>query len=385
MVDGADVRRWPHPGGEHFSAAVSAGPFVHLAAVTPSGADGRGAAGDIKAQTRLVLERLGTALETGGSSLARTASVHVYLRNMTDFAAMNEVYATFWPQDPPVRTTIVAAVSDPVALVEMSAIGIVHGAPREVIHPAEWVRSPNPYSYGIRSGDTLFLSGLVARSGRDNRVVEGDVSAQTRTVLDNGAEILRAAGMSFADVVAARVFITDVASYDAMNAAYRPYFPDQRPTRVTVVCPLMNPTYLVEITMVAVAGSRRHTLTPAPGDGTPAPLSANVTPGIGTGDRVFVSGMKGLTAGNAGDVAQQTREAVAAVARVLSAAGVAWREALDLTVFLPDLSTRGTVERVLRDHFGTAGPAVTIVGAGLVTPGARVELVTTATAPAAGR
>src|SRR5438094_141940 len=78
-----------------------------------------------------------------------------------------------------------------------------------VVHPSDWIKSPNPYSYGIKTGNTLFLSGLISRNGKDNTTVKGDVSAQTKTVLDNGAAILKQAGMSFADVVSARVFLPD--------------------------------------------------------------------------------------------------------------------------------------------------------------------------------
>ena len=66
----------------------------------------------------------------------------------------------------------------------------------------------HPYSYGIRSGDTLFLAGLVSRRGSDGSAIDGDVGVQTRAVLDNAARAPAAAGMSFADVVSSRVFIT---------------------------------------------------------------------------------------------------------------------------------------------------------------------------------
>ena len=61
----------------------------------------------------------------------------------------------------------------PDALVEISMIAVPTGAERVVIHPAGWIKSPSPYSYAIRTGDTLFLSGLVSRNGRDNSVVAG--------------------------------------------------------------------------------------------------------------------------------------------------------------------------------------------------------------------
>jgi len=64
---------------------------------------------DIKTETRITLENLKAILEAAGSSLDRVAKVNVYLRDIKDFAAMNEVYATYFPSSPPVRTTIQAA------------------------------------------------------------------------------------------------------------------------------------------------------------------------------------------------------------------------------------------------------------------------------------
>lgn len=51
----------------------------------------------------------------------------------------------------------------------------------------------SPYTYAIKSGDTLYLSGLVSRSGRDNAQVQGDIATQTKTIMDNAGEILKAA------------------------------------------------------------------------------------------------------------------------------------------------------------------------------------------------
>src|SRR5439155_18360505 len=131
-----------------------------------------------------------------------------------------------------------------------------------------WIQSPNPYSYGIRTGNTLFLAGLVSRNGKDNSVVQGDMTVQTRTVLDNGAAILKAAGMSYGDVVSSRVFITDVARFQEMNAAYRSYFPASPPARATVKAPLMGAEYEVEITMVAVKDAGRTAIASPSGDAT---------------------------------------------------------------------------------------------------------------------
>src|SRR5438094_803083 len=167
---------------------------------------------------------------------------------------MNGVYATYWPKDPPTRTTVIVAQPLAVAdgLIEISMIAVPNGAERLVVHPSDWIQSPNPYSYGIKSGNTLFLSGLISRNGKDNSVVKGDMTTQTKTVLDNGAAILKAAGMGFGDVVSARVFITDAAAFQDMNAAYREVLAKDFPARATIGLGLMNADGQVEIMMTAV-------------------------------------------------------------------------------------------------------------------------------------
>src|SRR5262249_8844546 len=135
--------------------------------------------GDIKVQTKGVLEGLSKTLKAAGSSLENVASVNVYLKNVADFQAMNEVYRTYWPKDPPVRTTVTSNLVLPDGLVEIVIVAIPNGGERHVIHPAGWVPSTNPYSYGIKSGDTLFMAGFISRNGKDNSVIAGDMKMQT--------------------------------------------------------------------------------------------------------------------------------------------------------------------------------------------------------------
>jgi len=62
--------------------------------------------GDIKSETRRTLENIRAILEGAGSSLRDVVRVGVFLADMNDFAAMNEVYKQFFPEDPPARTTV---------------------------------------------------------------------------------------------------------------------------------------------------------------------------------------------------------------------------------------------------------------------------------------
>ena len=64
--------------------------------------------GDIKDQTRLVLDNIATILKAAGSSLDKAVKCSVFLRDIRDFEAMNEVYKTYFKENPPARTTVQA-------------------------------------------------------------------------------------------------------------------------------------------------------------------------------------------------------------------------------------------------------------------------------------
>jgi reactive intermediate/imine deaminase len=361
-----------------FSPAVAVGDFVYLAGMLPTDAKGGIVAGDVRAQTARVLDNLAALLAMHNSRMEQVAAVTVYLRNQADFAAMNEVYAKYWQKDPPTRTTVIVNLVSPAALVEISMVALRDGVARKVVHPASWLRSPSPYSYGIQSGNTLFLAGLVSRNGRDNTAVPGDMKTQTQTVLQNAGDILAAAGMTMADVVSSRVFITDTAMFQDMNSVYRAAFTADPPARATVKADLVAPQYLVEITMLAVKGGQRAAFTTPNADGTPGKPNPVLSSAIRSGNRLFLSGMLGSTEANKGNAALQTRETLARLGRTLKAAGFEWGDVVDAVVYLPTLEEFAAMNAAYQEVFPKAFPARATVGAGLVSPDGLVEIMMTA-------
>jgi len=116
--------RAPLPIGP-YSQAIRAGGLLFLAgqlALDP--ATGQFLAGDIKTQTRRVLESLAAVLEAAGSSMDRVVKTSVFLKDMNDFGAMNEEYASFFRELPPARTTIQAGRLPRDALVEIDLIAL---------------------------------------------------------------------------------------------------------------------------------------------------------------------------------------------------------------------------------------------------------------------
>ncbi len=109
-----------------YSQAILSGGFLFCSGQIPlDPATGKMVEGGIEAQTERVLRNLAAVLEAGGASLRSVAKTTVYLVDLSDFPAMNEVYGTFFPEDPPARATIQASKLPAGALVEIDAVASV--------------------------------------------------------------------------------------------------------------------------------------------------------------------------------------------------------------------------------------------------------------------
>jgi 2-iminobutanoate/2-iminopropanoate deaminase len=107
-----------------YSQAVVAGDTVYCSGQIPLTPAGELAEGDITAQTRQVLTNLQALLAAAGSSLERVVKTTVFLADMNDFAAMNQVYAEFFTASPPARSTVQVARLPRDVRVEIEAIAL---------------------------------------------------------------------------------------------------------------------------------------------------------------------------------------------------------------------------------------------------------------------
>ena len=105
---------------------------------------------------------------------------------------------------------------------------------KQAISSPDAPKAIGPYSPAIRTGQLLFVSGQVPIDPATGDLIQGDVQAQTHRVLTNIGALLKAGGLSFADVVRTTVFLADMGDFAAMNEVYATYFPAPAPPRATV-------------------------------------------------------------------------------------------------------------------------------------------------------
>jgi reactive intermediate/imine deaminase len=111
-----------------------------------------------------------------------------------------------------------------------------------------------PYSHAVEADGFVFVTGQLATDADDDaRPMPDGIEAQTRKVMDNLGRVLKGVGLGFANVVCARIFLTDFErDYAAMNAIYATYFaPDRLPARTTIGVTHLARGGIVEIDLIA--------------------------------------------------------------------------------------------------------------------------------------
>ena len=123
---------------------------------------------------------------------------------------------------------------------------------REIISTKDAPQAIGPYSQAVKANGLIFTSGQIAIDPATQKVITGDVAAQTDRVLRNLSEILEAAGSGLGKVVRCTVFLKNMSEFAAMNEVYGKYFSTAPPARSTVEVARLPKDVLVEIDVIAL-------------------------------------------------------------------------------------------------------------------------------------
>lgn len=123
---------------------------------------------------------------------------------------------------------------------------------RESVQTDNAPKAIGPYAQAIKANGFIYTAGQIPLDPKTGNFVEGDITAQTRRVLENLKAVLEAGGSALDRVVKATVFLKNMADFAAMNDVYTQYFGDAKPARSTVAVAELPRGALVEIDLVAV-------------------------------------------------------------------------------------------------------------------------------------
>lgn len=122
---------------------------------------------------------------------------------------------------------------------------------KKIIHTDKAPAPIGPYNQAVQFGNMLFVSGQIALNPETGELVQGDVQAEAKQVMENLKAVLSKAGMDFSNVLKSTIFLMDMGQFAQVNEIYGQYFGEDAPARETVQVAGLPKGVKVEISVVA--------------------------------------------------------------------------------------------------------------------------------------
>lgn len=123
---------------------------------------------------------------------------------------------------------------------------------KKIVNTDKAPKPIGPYNQAVMANNTLYVSGQIPIDPVTSELVKGDISDQTRKVMENLKAILLEAGMDFSHVVKCSIFISDMKDFPHINKVYGEFFKEDPPARETVQVAGLPMGVDVEISCIAV-------------------------------------------------------------------------------------------------------------------------------------
>jgi 2-iminobutanoate/2-iminopropanoate deaminase len=123
---------------------------------------------------------------------------------------------------------------------------------KSIIYSAQAPEPIGPYSQAVMAGNILFISGQIAIQKSSGKLIIDSIEEETTQVMKNIAEILKAAGLDFSNVVKSTIFLKDFNDFVKVNEIYSKYYTTNPPARETVEVSRLPKDVNIEISCIAV-------------------------------------------------------------------------------------------------------------------------------------
>jgi enamine deaminase RidA (YjgF/YER057c/UK114 family) len=285
----------------------------------------------------------------------------VYLEDITKFEAMNRVYATYFPKNPPARATLGVAKL-PGTPVEINAVAVRDLANKTPVSiPGHDPKEP--LSPGVLTHDRLFVSAMRGRA-LASLETPADPAQQVDLALDGVAAVLSAAGLDMRHMVFVNPYLTHDIPSRVMNERYAKRFEfGNTPARATIFVAALPEGAQIEYTGVAVRDlSQRRAVRPK--NMAPSPTAS---PCVFAADTLYCSAKSGFIPGPHGGiyaatVEHQLRQTMRNLLDGLEEAGLDFSQTVSANVYLDNVTEDfQKMNGAYAQYFGTIPPARTTV------------------------
>ena len=347
--------------------------------------------GGILMQAGQCFENLEAVVESIGHSLNDVARLTVFVCDIRDMDAVNEVFRAFLPTYVPARTAMAVADLPMGALVQIEALltngeGTIPNEP-QAGDLVKYTNNMHNAPFDALSTQTVAFShynNVTAQLPLDpktNQIVAGGAAEQAAQCLKNIKAILESIDVPFDDIVKVTVFLKDLSDLDAVNETYARFFPDSGIARAVAYVPARTVVEVAELPMHALVQIEAVV---SHGDGTPPQevearhgliIEANNTPNapldpLSTQSVAFshynnISGQIGIDPSSgklvAGGVAEQAEQALKNIKAIIENVGHTMADAVKVNIYLRNLDDLAAIEDGYARSF-TGAPARRVVG-----------------------
>lgn len=359
--------------------------------------------GDIEEQALQCFENVEAILESIGHAMNDVVRITVFVRDIRDMDAVDEVYRAFFPTYVPARTVVAVDALPLGALVQVEALvsngeGTIPDAPQAGDILKYVNDTPHAPLSALSSQSVAFshynnISAQLPIDPKSNQVVFGSVREQAARCLENIKAVLESIDVPFDDIVKVTVFLKNLSDIEAVNEVYARFFPDSGIARAV--------GYLPARTVVGVAGLPMHALVQmeavvSHGDGTPpqlvedrhgliieacndadAPTDALSSQSVAFSHYNNISAQLGIDPATGelvpGGVEEQAEQACRNIKAIIESVGHTMEDAVKANVYLRDIEDMDALEDVYAKYFVEA-PARRVVGVSALPKGALVQI-----------
>ncbi|HBV23962.1 MAG TPA: reactive intermediate/imine deaminase [Jeotgalicoccus sp.] len=367
-------------------------------------ATGKLVEGGIKAQAEQSFKNIEAVLESVGHVMSDIVRISVFVKDIQDVDAVDEVYKTFFPTYAPARTTVAAAALPMDALVQVEALvshgeGTIPDAPQA----GDLIKLSNNTSaapVSNLSSQTVAFShynNITAQLPIDpatGRIVTGGVKAETAQSLKNIKAILAGIDVPLDDIVKVNIFVKDLADMDAVNEVYSTFFPDSAIARTVAYVPART---VIEAADLQMGASVQIEAVVSHGDGTPpqaiedrhgivikahntenAPVDSLSTQTVAFSHYNHLSAQLPIDPKTGklveGGIKEQTKQVLTNIKAVIESVDHVMEDMVKVNIFVKDLADMDAVKEVYAEFFPEGTPARRVVGVSALQEDALIQI-----------
>jgi reactive intermediate/imine deaminase len=365
---------------------------------------GKLVAGGVKEQAEQCFKNIKAILNSINHVMSDVVRITVFVKNIKDMDAVDEVYKTFFPTYVPTRTTVAVAALPMNALVQIEALvtngeGTIPNAPQSGDLIKLTNNTANAPTSPLSSQTVAFshynnLSAQLPIDPKSGRVVAGGVKEQAGQCLKNIKAILESIDVPFDDIVKVNIFLKNLSDIEAVNEVYKTFFPDSAiaravayvPARTTVAASALPMDALVQIEAVVSHGDGtppqivedRHGIIIEANNTKNAPTSSLYTQTVAFSHYNHISAQLPLDPKTgemvAGGVKEQAGQCLKNIKAIVENVDHVMDDVVKVNIFLKNIADIDVVDEVYKTFFPGGVPARRTVGVSALPKGALVQI-----------